>query len=368
MKPGAAAALLWAGALLAGPACAQPRPLLGAATAERFDVPQYLAAGPTAWAPAEAASISAAPADFVVDAQGGGTHRSVQAAVDAVPARGAETTPRRWVVAIRPGTYREPLCVRDKAPLLLRGDAADASAVRIVEGRFNALPKALGTPAHPCVPALDATTHGTSGSTSVAVFSDDVQLAHLRIDNDATAPSQAVALTTAGDRIQLEGVQLWSFQDTFYARRREAANPAAAARVFVRASLIAGDVDFVFGNATLVVTHSTLLSRRRPVPREGGSGIVLAPSTLPSTEFGFLITHSRFVAEPGIGPGSVALGRAWDQGVAPGTWLAGTSPNGQALVRHSELGAHIGPWVASTSRRAFGPANRLAEFDNRPAP
>lgn len=346
MKPLAALGL----ALLAGSVLAQARPQLDVAQAARFEVKHYLGD----WTPASAETMAAATADFVVDAEGRGTHRTVQAAVDAVPA----SDTRRWVIHIRPGTYREPLCIRDKAPLLLRGESA--ASVRIVEGRYNSLPKPVGQPAHPCVPALEMATHGTSGSTSVAVFSDDVQITTLTIANDATADSQAVALTTAGDRIQLEAVQLWGYQDTLYTRRRERDRNA---RVFVRASLVAGDVDFVFGNATLVVTASELRARHR-----GKGGYVLAPSTLPEVAHGFLVTGSRFTAEPGVAPGSVALGRAWDQGVPPGTWQPGVSPNGQALVRESELGSHIGPWAASTSRRPFGPHNRLAEFGNRTRP
>lgn len=343
-------------ALLTGSVLAQARPQLDAAQAARFEVRHYLGD----WAPAAAERMAGAKADFVVDAEGRGTHRTVQAAVDAVPA----SDTRRWVIHIRPGTYREPLCIRDKAPLLLRGESA--ASVRIVEGRYNSLPKPVGQPAHPCVPALEMATHGTSGSTSVAVFSDDVQLATLSIANDASVNSQAVALTTAGDRIQLEAVELWGYQDTLYTRRRERDQ---AARVFVRASVIAGDVDFVFGNATLVIAASELRTRHRANRANGGNGgYVLAPSTLPGLEHGFLVTGSRFTAEPGVAPGSVALGRAWDQGVAPGTWQAGSSPNGQALVRESELGPHIAPWAASTSRRAFGPGNRMAEFGNRALP
>jgi pectin methylesterase-like acyl-CoA thioesterase len=366
----------------------EPRPQLTAEQAARHRVEDYLALGPGPFVPLSRETIAALPADFTVDAKGAGTHRSVQAAVDAVPPAGvavaagaagsAGAAARRYVIDIRPGTYREPLCVRDKVPLLLRGTGGDAQAVRLVEGRWNGRPKAPGEPAHPCVPALQATTHGTSGSTSVALFSDDVVVAHLGIANDATEGAaaregghQAVALTTAGDRIQLENVRLTSHQDTFYARRAERDRPA---RVFVRASFIAGDVDFVFGNATLVIEGSTLHSRadRGPGREARAGGIVLAPSTPPEVPLGMLVIRGRFTADPALRAGSVALGRAWDQGVPRGTWAAGVSPNGQAVVRESELGPHIGPWVDSTSARpvrATGAvAHRLAEFGNRSGP
>jgi pectate lyase/pectin methylesterase-like acyl-CoA thioesterase len=362
---------------------AADRPRLDAGAASRLTAADYLARGPTPWQP-ESFDASRLKPDFTVAPDGSGSHRTVQAALDAVPARAASGDgARRWVVQVRPGTYRGPLCVRDKAPLVLMGVPGDRTAVTLVDGRYNGLPKRAGIDAaQPCHPNRAAASHGTSGSATAIIDSPDVLLAHLRIANDATEPragspappglaqgAQAVALLTRADRVQLEDVELRSHQDTFYVRRPEA---GAAARVFVRGSLIAGDVDFVFGNATLVIDDSTLLSRadRR------SSGHVLAPSTAAAEPLGFLVQRSRFVAEPGLAPASVSLGRAWDEGVSPGQWQAGSSPNGHALVRDSLLGPHIGAWAASTARRSFrapglpgdAHANRLAEFNNGALP
>jgi len=320
------------------------------------------------WAPAPLADLATTPPDLVVR-----PGESIQAAIDKVPARDS----RRWVIRIRPGTYRGPVCIRDKAPLALIG--SPLAATLIVDGRYAGQQKAADEPAQPCWPELGKTAIGTPGSTTLWVASDDVQLLHLSIANDAMdgvrdgAPyppgagesggAQAVALTLAGDRLQLEHLRLLGHQDTLYAKRP---TPGASARQLVRHSLIAGDVDFVFGDATLVIAHSTLLSRaHRRAP--GNGGIILAPGTAPGVAQGLLVTHSRLVAEPGLAPGSAALGRAWDTGVAPGAWVAGASPNGVAVVRDSEIGAHVGPWRASTSRRPFDAAShRLSEFDNRP--
>lgn len=356
-----------------------PRPQVDEATAGRHRLADYLAMGPSPWQPPGSVDV-ATPADFVVAADGSGTHRSVQAAIDAVPA--ATPGGRRFVVQIRPGTYREHVCVKGRAPITLRGDPSDASAVVLVEGRYNAMPRPAGQPT-PCLPEA-APTFGTAGSASVMVFADDFHAAFLTIANDAmdgvrrgvgyppgageSGGAQAVALMTQGDRIVLDGVRLIGHQDTLYASR---AADVAAARVLVRRSLIAGDVDFIFGNATLVIDDSTIHSRGgRRTPGNGGH--VLAPSTAAGVTHGFLVQRSRFVGEPGIAPGAHSLGRAWDHGVARGAWQAGTSPNGQALVRDSVLGRHVGPWSASTSRRPFAgsrdfadPAlHRMAEFAN----
>jgi pectinesterase len=321
------------------------------------------------WQPAPLADLAATPPDFIVR-----PGDSLQAAIDKVPAGGT----KRWVIHIQPGTYRGPVCIRDKAPLALVGSPLDAAAVVLVDGRYAGQPKAEHEPAHPCWPELGRTNIGTSGSTTVLVQSDDVQLLHLTVANDAmdgvrrgegyppgageSGGAQAVALTLAGDRLQLENVRLLGHQDTLFARRTAADRPA---RQLVRHSLVAGDVDFIFGNATLVIEHSTVLTRaHRRTPGHGG--IILAPSTAPDVAQGFLVTHSRLVAEPGIAAGATALGRAWDAGIKPGGWQAGRSPNGLAVVRDSDLGAHVGPWAASTSRRPFDSAvNRLHEHHNR---
>jgi pectin methylesterase-like acyl-CoA thioesterase/pectate lyase len=350
---------------------AQPRPQMAEADAMRHGIEDYLAQGPLPWRPA---AVHEGQADFIIAADGSGTHRTLQAAIDALPPAGA----RRHVIELRPGTYREAVCLHAKAPVTLRGDPADASAVVIVEGRWNAQTRPAGHTTA-CNPKPTA-TWGTGGSASVMIFSDDVQLAHLTIANDAmdgvhdgigypagageSGGAQAVALMTQGDRIQLDDVRLLGHQDTFFASR-DATAPAA--RVLVRRSLIAGDVDFIFGNATLVIDDSTILSRAgRRVPGNGGH--VLAPSTAADQRLGFLVIHSRLLGEPGLAPGAISLGRAWDFAVPRGEWLPGVSPNGQALVRDSVLGRHLGAWAASTSRRPFsaeGPAaNRMAEFCN----
>ncbi len=350
-------------------------PCVGA-DAVRPGVADYPALGPSPWQPV-AVDARRWRADVVVAADGSGTHRNVQAAVDAVPSLAADGDgARRWFIHIRPGTYRGPLCVQGKPPITLYGTPGDALAVTLVDGRFNGLPKRPGIDAaQPCNPNLAAATHGTSGSATAVIASADALLAHLTIANDATetaAPAegaQAVALMTQADRIQLEDVRLVSHQDTFYVKRPPGVPGAPApARVFVRGSLIEGDVDFVFGNATVVIDDSTLVSRAgRIAPGRGGH--VLAPSTPAAVPLGFLVQRSRFVAEPGVADGSTSLGRAWDESVPPGQWRPGVSPNGQALVRDSALGPHITSWAASTSRRPFdASSNRLFEHANRALP
>lgn len=372
LRPLLTLALLLAAGASQAQAPSTPRPQLTPEQAAAHTTAAYLGD----WTPAPLADLGTAAPDFIVK-----PGESIQAAIDKLPAEGKGA--KRWVIQIQPGTYRGPVCIKDKAPVTLVGAALDPAAVVLVDNRFSGKPKGENEAAHPCIPELGKATIGTSGSTTMLVQSADVQLISLTIANDAmdgvrrgeayppgvgeSGGAQAVALTLAGDRIQLENVRLLGHQDTLYAKRASAsASASQPARQLIRHSLIAGDVDFIFGNAVLVIEHSTILTRaNRRAPGHGG--IILAPSTAPDVSQGFLVTHSRLVGEPGIAPGATSLGRGWDAGVKAGTWVAGVSPNGVAVVRDSEIGAHVGPWSASTSRRPFDAAsNRLNEFNNRP--
>lgn len=353
-------------------------------------------------------------------ADGSGTHRSVQAALEALPAAGGDG--RRINILIRPGVYREAVCVQGKAPFRLYG-LGDAKDVVIVASRYAglerpmpasatkaerqevseqvrrvALPDGCQVPLGTAAPqgtkasatgattivSVGAPTYGTPGSASVTLLTDDVQLQRLTIANDAMdavragegyppgagekGGAQAVALLTRGDRLQLEEVRLLGHQDTFEAERAT----GRPGRVLVRRSEIRGDVDFIFGGATLVIDDSLIVSRagRR---QAGNGGHVIAPSTPQDEPYGFLIQRSRWLAEPGVTPASISLGRAWDRGVTPGTWQPGPAvPNGQAVLRDNLLGPHLTGWAASTARRPFSTdgqgANRMAEHRNQALP
>ena len=158
--------------LASGLGQAQTRPQLTPEQAAAHTRAAYLGD----WQPAPLADLAATPPDFVV-----GPGESVQAAIDKVPSDGS----RRWLIHIQPGSYRGPVCIKDKAPLALIGSPLDAGAVVLVDKRFAGQPKAENEPAHPCVPELGKTSIGTSGSTTLLVQSDDVQLISLTIANDA---------------------------------------------------------------------------------------------------------------------------------------------------------------------------------------
>lgn len=355
-------------------ACVSPvKPLSDSTPPE---IQRYLAD----WQPTLTGQRDTWPADRVVAKDGSGTHSTLQAAIDSLP--NANTTQNRSFILIKPGEYREIVCAKDKAPFTLYS-RSNAKDVVVIESRYNAQVKAAGQTASACFPLTQDTSYGTFGSTTMAVHANDVQLVGFTVANDSmekvkdgknypvgageSGGAQGVALSTKGDRIHLKDMRLIAHQDTLFTDR---VGPVQG-RVFVENSMIAGDVDFIFGGARLVIDKTLIISRAgRRTPGNGGH--VVAPSTAPQEPLGFLVIRSQLLGQAGLASGSISLGRAWDFGVKRGEWRPGSSPNGEATITQSQLGPHFGEglsaWGRSTAGREptyEGPmAMRMREFGN----
>jgi pectinesterase len=233
----------------------------------------------------------------------------------------------------------------------------------------------LWNPCASSTPPMASAMYGTSGSATVAIYSKDFQVKNITIANDfdetgMTNNLQAVALMTQADKLVFENVRVLGNQDTLYVKT---GNVDTVARAYFKKCAVDGDVDFIFGRGTFVLDDCTI----RLVTNRRTSGNVLAPSTDTRNPYGILIINSRLTGDAGAAAGSLALGRAWDEGASGGYPPAGAAsyPNGQALVRESVLDAKVNtttPWAAAaTTSRPFSatstamyPANRLWEYSN----
>ncbi|MGW7100085.1 pectinesterase family protein [Streptomyces sp. NPDC054838] len=293
--------------------------------------------------PAIGTVAAAAPATttLTVAKDGSGRYKTVQAAVDAVPANNAS----RVVISLKPGTYRETVRIpSDKPHVTLQGTGGSRKDTVIVYGNASGTPKPGGSG-----------TYGTSGSATVAVEADDFQAHDLTVSNDFDEKSnrnvsaQAVALRTAADKVLLDGVIITGDQDTLELDTAARTKPG---RVYVTNSYVAGTVDFIFGSASAVMDHSVITLNKRWDGTSGGC--VTAPST-PAGRKGFLITKSTFAGD--VAAGSFALGRPWHAG-------GDAALDPQTIVRDSTLGSGIGsaPW--SDMGGFSWKDDRFAEYGN----
>ncbi|MBK3645333.1 pectin esterase [Streptomyces sp. MBT33] len=291
--------------------------------------------------PGTQARASAATTTLTVAQDGSGQYRTVQAAVNAVPANNAS----RVVVSVKPGTYRELVKVPANKPhVTIQGTGGSRKDTVIVYNNAAGTQKPDGSG-----------TYGTGGSATVAVDADDFQARNLTISNDfdeaahTDIAQQAVALRTSADKVFLDGVIVSGDQDTLLV---DTASKDKLGRVYMANSYVIGNVDFIFGRATAVIDKSVITLKKRY--NGTSAGYVTAPSTA-AGRHGILIANSTVSGD--VSDRSFYLGRPWHAG-------GDASLDPQATVRNTSLSAAVrtAPW---TDMSGFSwKDDRFAEYRN----
>lgn len=216
----------------------------------------------------------------------GAAFRTVQAAVDAAPAGGAE-------IRIASGTYREVVHV-DKAGIRLHGMGKDPAKVVLVYGNSA------------------ASTCGTGCSATLFVTGRDFVAEGMTIANDysrtAVTPSQAVAVSVRADRAVFRHVRLLGAQDTLYASSMgcmKDGGECVTGRQYFADCYIEGHVDFIFGDAKAVFERCEIHS----IAHAAGGYVTAQSNTRAGQDAGYVFHHCRLTAEEGAG--KVYLGRPW---------------------------------------------------------
>ncbi|WP_405436506.1 pectinesterase family protein [Streptomyces avidinii] len=276
---------------------------------------------------------------LTVAADGSAAHRSVQAAVDAATA--GDT------VLVARGTYRETVNVpNSKHGLTLKGATGNAEDVVITYDNASGTPKPGGG------------TYGTAGSATATFSANDITVTGITVENTwersahpDVRDTQAVAVNASGDRQRYLNSRFIGHQDTVL---NWAPSATGQYRQYFRHCFIAGDVDFVFGNATAVYDHVNITLRDRGAAAGGLGGYLAAPNTDVAKPYGILITDST-ISSPAR-PGTYYLGRPWHPGA---------SAVGQLVIRNTSLPAAVktdGPW---TDMGGFSwKSARFAEYAN----
>uniref|UniRef100_J3KY15 Pectinesterase n=1 Tax=Oryza brachyantha TaxID=4533 RepID=J3KY15_ORYBR len=207
--------------------------------------------------------------DMVVAKDGTGTHRKIRDAIKAAP----EHSHRRVVIYIKAGVYIENVKIgRKKTNLMLVGDGAGKTVVvgfRSVHDNYT-----------------------TFHTATLAVAGAGFIMRDMTVENRAgPARHQAVALLVSGDHAVVYRCAVLGYQDTLYAH---------AQRQFYRDCDVAGTVDFVFGNAAVVLQNCTLWARR-PLP--GQKNTVTAQGRRdPNQSTGISVHGCRLLPSPELAP------------------------------------------------------------------
>ncbi|KAI4355383.1 hypothetical protein L6164_004163 [Bauhinia variegata] len=241
--------------------------------------PEWMSAGDRRLLQAETVE-----ADMVVAADGSGNFTTVSEAVEAAP----KNSEKRFIIKIKAGVYRENVDVpKKKTNIMFLG-----------EGRNNTIITAHRN-------YVDGST--TFHSATVAAVGEGFLARDITFQNTA-GPSkhQAVALRVGADFAAFYRCDILAYQDTLYVHSN---------RQYFVECLIAGTVDFIFGNAAAVFQDCDIHARR---PGEGQKNMVTAQGRVdPNQNTGIVIQKSRIGAtrdlEPVKGSYPTYLGRPWKQ-------------------------------------------------------
>ncbi|TVU03039.1 hypothetical protein EJB05_51453, partial [Eragrostis curvula] len=151
---------------------------------------------------------------------------------------------------------------------------------------------------------------------------------------------QAVALRVGGDLSVVYQCAIQAYQDTLYVHSN---------RQFYADTDIAGTVDFIFGNAAVVIQNCNIQARK---PSPGQEDTVTAQGrTDPNQNTGISIHRCRIAAASDIGGTPVYLGRPWqkysravvmktslDHSIAPAGWLEWSGQFALSTLYYGEYG------------------------------
>lgn len=216
---------------------------------------------------------------IMVAKDGSGDFRTVQAAIDSLPANNTEPV----TILIQPGQYWEKIDIYRKHFITLIGLGVHPQDTVLI---YDDNAKTVGE---------DGREIGTNASFSVRAEGHDITMENLTIANaSGKEAGQAVALAARGDRQVYRNVRIIGWQDTLLAE-------GLGNRQYFVDSYIDGHVDFIFGSANAVFENSIIHSK--------AGGYITAASTQEGYA-GYVFINSKLTADAGLA-GTVDLGRPW---------------------------------------------------------
>ncbi len=223
---------------------------------------------------------------YTVSKDGKGDFRTVQDAVDSAE----DNLNSKTRIIIRKGIYREKITVpATKGAISFEGESP--SETIIVNNDFATKKNKEGKEI------------GTTGSSTVFIFSDHFSAKNITFQNDAGKVGQAVAILITGDKAIFENCRFLGFQDTLYLKgQQDDASKTRDVRHYFKNCYVEGTTDFIFGAATAVFEDCEIFAKE-------SATYLTAASTPAGKEFGFVFINCKITGDAKTG--TVYLGRPW---------------------------------------------------------
>ncbi|ESQ45617.1 hypothetical protein EUTSA_v10010220mg [Eutrema salsugineum] len=229
--------------------------------------------------------VSQIQADIIVSKDGNGTCKTISEAIKKAP----QYSTRRTIIYVKAGRYEENnLKVgRKKINLMFVGDGKGKTVISGGKSIFDNI----------------TTFHtATFAATGAGFIARDITFQNWA----GPAKHQAVALRIGADHAVIYRCNIIGYQDTLYVHSN---------RQFFRECDIYGTVDFIFGNAAVVLQNCSIYARK---PMDLQKNTITAQNRKdPNQNTGISIHASRVLATPDLlatnGTIQTFLGRPWKQ-------------------------------------------------------
>jgi len=266
---------------------------------------------------------------MIVDPNGKGKYKSLQAALDAIPSNSKTTT----IIYLKKGVYKEKIVVdATKNNITLIG--ADKATTIIT---YND---------HAGTRLENGDTLNTWTCATMLVYGNNFHAAHITVENNAGfTAGQAVALRVEGNRASFFDCNMTGFQDVLFLS-------GSGVKHYFDSCYIEGTTDFIFGASTAVFNRCHIHSKK--------NSHITAASTNSIIPFGFVFFDCQLTADSTIN--KVSLGRPWSptasvtyvrcelgKHIIPEGWNNWKNPNNEATARYAEY-HNYGPGADTTKR------------------
>ena len=292
------------------------------------------------------------PASLHVAADGSADFCTIQGALSHASATSGAVT-----VEVAPGTYHETLFLRERADVTIHGASRETTVLSYAnaEALANGSGASIGTK-----PAV-GNAIGAVGGRGICLFEncDNLLLSGLTLVNSYGAQGQAeVIYFNSGSnahRLTVENCALHSLQDTFLTK----------GEVWVHNSLIAGNVDFIWGYPKACLFEDCEIRCEKY-----SSGFILQARVPGASDKGFVFLNCRITAGEGAKDGSMYLARSggstdyydnvtfvncrMSSVVAPVGWYSNPAPNPATPTAVSGWKEYGTTGVSTASRNNLG--------------
>lgn len=175
--------------------------------------------------------------------------------------------------------------------------------------------------------------YGTFRSETVNIAANDFTAENITFENTAgpgNFAGQALAVYIRADRVKFRNCRFKGYQDTIYTGNPKETDFICANglehRQYFEDCYIEGDVDFIFGNGTVVFQKCEIYSMDRHEEEGRTNGYITAASTNPETKYGYVFLNCRLTSQ--AEKNTVYLGRPWRDAA-------------NVVFANCEMGAHI---------------------------